>query len=320
MKWTGSVNLDPRPVAMALNEYNTDEGFMADQILPMGDSRVDHGSLPVIKRDSAMRIEEDTVGNGAIYGRVKFDAKGLEFTCRKRGLEGQITEEDQAIYADFFDVAQVKAQGVVGKLMRGRENRVAAAVFNTSTWTGEAKFTDVHSSGPWATTSTDVVTQIEAAKQYVQKNSGFRANALILNDVNLGRLLANTVIRARFPGAPIITRAMLEQAMGAIFGLDRLVVCSAMKNAALEGQDYSGDYIWSSSYVMVARVIPQGASLDTAGLGRTMRWTGLMGGESMAYEVEMYDERQSDSVVVKVRNALDELILGSEYGHLLQVA
>jgi hypothetical protein len=203
--------------------------------------------------------------------------------------------------------------------MREREARLAAATFNTTTWTGASLYTDLSGTAPWGTVATDVVSGVNAAKQKVHLNSGLRPNALILNTVNVDRLLANTTIRAHFPGAPRITREMLKASLVSIFGLQYLIEAAAVKNTADEGQSHVGAYVWSNLYVGVARVVPPGAPLPTPGLMRTMKWACLMG-VNADMNVVMYRENQTKSDVVQSDWYLDELVLGTAYMHLLKVS
>ena len=328
---TGSVAIPKPYVARAIQEVSgIDEMFVADKILPIFPTRVQDGTLPVVQREDMLRIENTVLGPGAAYGRVAFREKGLLFHCVKNGEEAQIPDETRAFYRDAFDAEVVAARQVYANLRRSRENRVAAAVLNATTWTGAALYTDV-SGAPWSTVGSDVVSQIAAAVEKVHLGSGLLPNALIMNTTNVNYLIANTVIRARFPGATLITRQMLADSLASIFGITQLIECGSVKNSAIEGQDHVGAYVWSSTYAMVARV-RTGATPEEPGLGVTMKWdavpsmsiegegaVGAPAGEDSSIEVTTYREEQTDSDVVKVKHFIDELILGAAYGHLLKV-
>lgn len=328
---TGSVSTPKPYVARAIQEASgVDEMFVADRLLPILPSRVQDGTLGVVMREDMLRLENTVLSKGSAYGRVEFREEGLAFHCVKNGLEGPVTDEDRAFYADLFDAEVMRARQVYAMLRRSRENRVASAVFNTTTWTGASLYTDV-SAAPWSTVGSDVVSQIAAAVEKVHLGSGLMPNALIMNTTNVNYLIANTVIRARFPGAQLITRQMLADSLAAIFGIPMLIECGAIKNSAIEGQAHSGAYVWSSSYAMVARVRTTGLP-EEPGLGVTVQWSGLpsmriegegAGGaaaaEDTSIEVMTYREEQTDSDIVKVRHYIDELILGAAYGHLLKV-
>ena len=143
-------------------------------------------------------------------------------------------------------------------------------------------------------------------------------NALICNTTNIGRLLQNTTISARFPGAPLVTREMLRNALASIFGLDTIIECGAVYNSAKEGKTFTGANVWSNLYAGVARVC-KSADLSEAGVGRTLRWTGVAGG-GISMEVSTYRSPSNDSDVVHVREYVDELILGAGYMHLMKIA
>ena len=315
---TGSVAI-PKPwVAKALMEWSPDDQlYAADKVLPMSGVQVQDGTLPIVQREDMLRIENTELSPGATYGRVEFREKGLQFHCVKNGLEAQITDEDRALYKTAFDVELVKAKQVRTMMAVKRESRVATAIFNTTVWTGAALYTD-NSGSPWTTVGTDVFTQIEAALEKVRLGSGMLANALVLNTTNIGRLLANTVIRARYPGAAIITRQMLVDTLAQLFGIQQIIECGAVYSSAAEGQTFVGANIWSNLYAMLARVCT-GSDLSQPGLGRTIRWDAVSGMEADV-EVSTYREEQTDSDVIKVRNYLDELVLGSAFGHLMKIA
>lgn len=316
---TGAVEL-PKPfVAKALMEWAPDDQlYAADQVLPMSGVQVQDGTLPIVQREDMLRIENTELAPGATYGRVTFREKGLQFHCVKNGLEGPVTDEDRALYKTAFDVELVKAKQVKTMLDVKREARVAAAIF-AATWTGGGAtlYTDV-TAAPWTTAASDPFTQIEAAVERVRLNSGMLPNALIMNTTNVGRLLFNTVVRARYPGAAIITRQMLKDTLAQLFGIQEIIECGAVYNSAAEGAAFVGANIWSNLYCGVARVC-KSADLSEPGLGRTIRWDAVMGGEA-SIEVLTYREPQSDSDIIKVRNYLDELVLGAAYMHLLKVA
>ena len=316
---TGSVAI-PKPwVAQALMEWTPDDQlYAADKVLPKIGVQVQSGTLPIVQREDMLRIENTQLAPGATYGRVDFREEGLQFRCVKNGLEAQITDEDRAIYKTAFDVELVKAKQVSTMMAIKREARAAAAIFSAA-WTGGGAtlYTDV-TAAPWTTAASDPFTQIEAAVEHVRLNSGMLPNALIMNTTNLGRLLFNTVIRARYPGAAIITRDMLKDTLAQLFGINTIIECGAVYSSAAEGAAFVGANIWSNLYCGVARVCTS-EDPSEPGLGRTLRWDALDGGETDV-DVTLYREEQTDSDVLKVKNYLDELILGTAYMHLLKVA
>lgn len=316
----GSVATPKPEIAAAVREFVPEEDrFIADAVLPMFDAKIQTGTIPVVKRDDALRIVNTKRAPAADFARVDFREEGMVFNCEGYGLEFPLADETRLLYATAFDAEEMAGQMLRSLLYREREARVAAAILNGTTWTGATLTTDVSGSGPWATVGTDVVTQVNGAIEKVVLNSGLLPNALVMNTTNVNRLLANTVIRARFPGAPKITRQMLVDALAEIFGIETLIEGAAVKNSAIEGQAHVGAYIWSSTYVQVARVVKKGAPITAAGLGRTMKQGNLMGG-SADMNMLMYREQKKKADILQADWYLDELIFGAAYAHMLKVA
>ncbi|HOR28494.1 MAG TPA: hypothetical protein PLG73_10780 [Candidatus Sumerlaeota bacterium] len=309
-------------VSRAVMEYDPsiDERFVADRVMPRLPVVLKEGYLPIVGREAYLRVERTRMGKGSTYKRLDASVDGLPFSCQKDGLEAQITEEDLAFYEDIMDVRAAKSMLLKAALARSREERVASAIFNTSTWTGTALAADVSSSGPWTTISTDVITQINGWKEKVHKNCGLFPNALIAPTPNIDAMVANTGIAGKFPGnAGPITRQLILSSLAAIFGLSEIIEAGAIKNTAKNGQTHVGGYVWDQNYVMLARVIPVGAPPETPGLARTPVWNRVPGADT-PFAVFTYDEEQTDSEVLKVREYTDELIIGAEFGFLAKVA
>ncbi len=249
------------------------------------------------------------------YNRVEFGATDDEYSTKEYGLEGVVDDRERKIYQSDFDHEMATLQQVGLRIKRAQEIRIAAAVFNTTTWTGTPLYTDV-SSAPWDTANSAVIKPVTNAIEKVRQNSGLKANALVLAKSQLDNLLSNDEIIARFPGAPLVTRAMLEAALGPIFGLERLIVGGAVKNTAKEGQAKSLSDIWTDDYAMICVVANSGDPINTPCIGRSIRWEPESAEDLV---VEQYREEQSRGDVVRARHDVDEKIMLVEAGHLLKI-
>lgn len=295
-------------------EFNpTTEGFIAREVLPGRETRERAAEITVIKRENAGRANVDHA-NGAAFNRVSMATGNIPYAATERALEGQVTSEDVALAMSEYDAEAETTTDVTRKVLVEREIDVKDLVLNTSTWTGAALYTD-NSGSPWATTSTDILSQVNAAKEKVRINTGYVPNTMIMGQVPMNHLLVNDDIIARFPGSPIITEMMIRAQLAAIFGMENLLVGKQVYNSANEGQDYVGADIWGETYVQVCRL--NTGSLRSGGLGRTLIWTGMDSlGESA---VESYDEPQTDSTVVRVREYTHEIIFDEFFAHMMKI-
>jgi len=313
-----STHATPRmDLGMAFHEYSPERmRFIADEILPVKPVAKEAATLSVITREN-MTVPETKHADGATYNRVSLYAEDMSYACKDHGLEGTLTDRAREKYRDDFDGEVETVNGIKMKMMIAREKRVHDLIFNTTTWDSSDSdlFTD-NSGSPWDTTTTNVITQINAAKEKVRINTGVKADSLIIGEATLQNLLANTVVSARFPGAELITEAMLRANFAAIFGLRQLIVGAVVYNSSDEGQDFSGTDLWEDDYAMVAALGTPSMPMSEPQLGRTILWEKYI--SDLRY-VEQYREEQTKSDVFRVEESIDEKIFDAYFGHLMQI-
>mgnify|MGYP003147126372 CR=1 FL=1 len=300
-------------LAEAFREYNPDgQTFIGEEILPVRDVVNEAATLSVITRENT-KVADNKHANGAAFNRVDMIAEDLSYTCVDRGLEIALTDKDRAKYVNDFDAELEAIQILKTKMMMKKEERIKDLIFNTTTFTGSTLYND-YSGTPWDTTTTDIVLQINYAKEKVRTNSTYKADTLIIGEGAMQNLLINDDIRARFPGAPIITEAMIRAQLAAIFGLTNLIVGSAVYDGAKEGQDFSGTDIWADDYAMVCK--RQQGSTRSGGLGRSINWSALSSGIDAIVE---YREEQTEADIFRSREYVVEKIFDANFGHLLKI-
>ncbi|MGA1979468.1 MAG: hypothetical protein ABSG99_02730 [Sedimentisphaerales bacterium] len=302
----------------AFHEYDPSvDGFIATQVLPALPVAKEAATMSVITRENLKRADAKH-SNGAAFNRINLISEDKAYACEDYGLEIQLTDKDRAKYRDDYDAEIESSQALAKKIFNELEIRVATAVFNTTTWaTGTAALYTDNKATPWSTTTTDPIIQVAAAKEKVRVNSGVRADALIIGEPALNHLLANTVIRARFPGVAVISEAMLRANLAAIFGLTDLIVGGAVYDSAKEGQVFTGADIWDYKYAMVAK-IQRGPTRVNPGIGRVMTWEELTDAADIA-PVLQYREEQTVSDIFRIQQYLDELIFDAYFGHLMRI-
>jgi hypothetical protein len=298
----------------AISEY---EGANADMfvgtgILPVLDVVRKDGTLPRIPRENTKRSTA-THANGGNFNRVTMSAEDLTYNCLDYGLEAQLTDTDRQHYRFDFDAELETAEVIKRQILIERETRIKDLVWNTSTWTGAALFTDV-SAAPWDAAASDAIAHVLAAKEKVRSGSGFEADSMMISAATLNNLLGNTGIKNRFPGAPLITEADIRRNIASIFGLANLFVGKATYDSAKEGQTYTGADVWPDDYCSIFKLHRGG--LKGGGLGRFIKWTDI---DEEPDQVTMYREEQTASDIFRVRDFADELIFDVQSQHLLQV-
>lgn len=314
--YSGSYAAPRLDLGVAFMEHLTNmTEFIGALVLPMFSTPKRAASFSAITRETLLQDAAALREARGNYNRVNLGAKDKSFSCEEFGLEQVVDDVERALYASDFDAEDAATKITARALMLQYEKRVAAAVFNTTTWTGASLFTDV-SGAPWDTAGSAVIAPTIAAKEKVRTLTGMMPNAMIIAEKQVQNLLTNTEIKAQFPGAPLITLEMLRSALASIFGLQKLIVGGAVRNSAIEGQAYAGADVWSDDYAMIAVIPDAGAPLTTPCIGRTFIWTQDSPND---VTVEMYREEQSRGDVVRARHHVDEVIIDASFGHLLKI-
>lgn len=309
----------PRPdLGAAYEEFQEDPefaSFIADQVCPKMATPVSEGSHSCITRETALMTADTKRAAGSGYQRVDIGAEDKTFATKEHGLEGAVDDRKRKFYASDFDLEAATLRQVIRRLKIAREIRVAALIFNTSTWTGSGLTTDV-SSAPWDAASSAVIAPVAAAKEKVRSGTGMRANAMIIGRVMYNNLLANTEIKARFPGISFLSEAAVAQNLAAIFGLERIIVAGGVKNTANEGIVASLSDIWVDDYAMICRLCLPNAPIDDPSVARSYIWTPENAADLI---VESYREEQIRADVLRARYDADEKVLDAYLGHLLKI-
>lgn len=305
-------------LAMSLWEHASQmPDFIGLKVLPVFEVMEKAASYSVVTRETILQVAETRRGPSGDYNRINFGAKDKSFDCKEHGLEITVFDDKRRLYRSDFDAESTSLEIVKETLMRALEQRIRDAVYNTTTFTGAAYFTD-RQAAPWSTASSDWITHVIEGAEKVRQNSGMAANALIIGPETLSNLLKNTKTRDQYKGAVVITIDMILRDLRALVGLEYLLVGKARKNTAKEGQTFSGADIWDKKYAMVARIKPPGqaGSILVDSLGSSKLW---VEDSPVPLVVEMYREEQRRSDVFRVRHNVDDDGVEKDFGHLLQV-
>lgn len=296
-------------------------GYIAQNVFPIVEVASQAGNFGKIPLAQLLQQRDTKRAPGSGYARGTFQFDDAQYATEEHGAEEPIDDREAKMYKEYFDAEMIATARAYGFVLRNAEQRIADAVFNTSTWTGAALTTDV-SGTPWATIASAVpLTNVEAAVQKVYDGSGLWPNALVINR-KVFRNLRNTaqvIDRIASSGAgnrnlaSDVTVDMLAQA----FDLDYVIVAGGSKNTATEGQTAAAGQIWSSTYAMVCKIATTNDMREPC-IGRTFHWSD--DGSSIGGTIETYRDETVRGNVVRVRHDVDEIVLYAAAGHLLKIA
>jgi hypothetical protein len=292
-------------------------GYVATQVLPVIETGLQADNPGKVPLESLLFQADSKRNSGGRYNRISGTFERWTYATEENGIEEPVDERDLERYRDLLLLDQIAYARALGVVMRNHEQRVADAVFNTTTWTGAALTTAI--TNEWDDLVNAVpITDVEAAVQKVYDGSGLWANALVINRKVFRNLrnCAQIIDRITSSGAgnPAKPSDITKEMLAAVFDLDYVIVAGSSKNTAIEGKAAAPGQIWSGEYAMVCRVATS-ADMREPCIGRTFHWAA--DGSSIGGTVEEYYEEQSRSRIIRVRHDTDEVIMYPQAGHLL---
>lgn len=320
MSYPSSALTTLRPELGSMFEFNTEANaakMVGYRVLPIIQTAKQSGTFGRIPSESLGKLDSVTRGKDGHYNRVAWNFTEDNFATKEYGLESRVESRNQSLYSDFLDAEAATTRIVLHKVLAQAEKRVADAVFNTTTFTGESLTTAVGTA--WSNlTGSNPITDVFAASQKVRNNCGEFANAMIINRKNWRNVIRNSniidAIRSSGAGQQTLAGQVSIQQVAEALDLKYIIVGEMIYDSAKEGQSTTFADVWSSSYAMICK-IAESDMIEEPCLGRTFHWAG--DGSQPGGLVESYDEPQSNGRIIRVRHEVQEKIIYPECGHLL---
>lgn len=303
-------------IASSFEEFGllmNQQGFIANQVLPVVEVAKQAGNFGIIPLEQLLQHPDTVRAPGSAYNRTKWKFETSTYACEEYGIEEPIDDRESKMYEEYFDAEVVAAQRALHSVMAAYELRVAAAVFNATTWA--AATTGI--TNEWDDAANAVpLTDVEAAVQAVYAASGLWPNALIINRKVFRNLrnCAQVVDRVKYQGFMDARAGNISvEALSQAFDL-QLIVSGGTQNTAIEGQSASLSPMWSDEYAMICK-IAAGSDFREPGVGRTFHWG--EDGSEIGGLFETYRDETVRGDIARVRHDVDEKILYVAAGHLL---
>jgi hypothetical protein len=318
---SASSDVRLNPVLSSLFEVDTDyflAGLIGYQVLPISDVPLAASTFGRVPTEQLAKIAEVTRASNGGYNRISFTLTEDSYATREYGLEGVVDRRNARLYANFLDAKAATAKITQFQLLTRAELRVAAAVFNTTTFTGSSLTTSITNEWDDFTNATPI-DDVLGASQKVRDNSGAYARCLVVSEKVFNNLKRCDQIKEALEsqGAgqssklDLITPAVVASCFGKNW---EILIGSAAYDSAKEGQTTTFTDVWSQEYAMVCRRAMDQV-IETPCLGRTFHWGG--DGSLPLGIAEDYPEDNVRSDVMRYRHEVQEKILYPECGHLL---
>jgi hypothetical protein len=202
------------------------------------------------------------------------------YTCQKYSFHKDI-DEDTRDNADMpIDLDRDATEFVTQTLMQRLENQWVTNFFTTSVWG-----TDVTPSTLWSDyTGSDPLTDIDAGKEAILKNTGFEANTFVIGYAVYRQLMRHPDFRdqIKYTSPDNINAELLAK----ILDVPRVIVAKSVKRTSIEGETNAFDFI-HGKHALLCHVAPNpGILIPSAGY--SFAWKGISRGAGTNIAVKKF--------------------------------
>lgn len=247
-----SLQVDGLLTNLALEYQN--KAFIADRVLPPRPVPNKAGKYKAYSQADEFLIDDALIGPNSPANEIGYKVTEDTFACDDYGLKTWVSQEEIDNAVAPLAPMRKAVQKVMRHIMRRRERRVAQAVLNTANYATANKL-DVQ--GAWATTSTDVVSQLQTGvdacaappNTMVIDLKSFRAlqrNEKLLAAIK-GTLQPQMIGSAETPkmeGDPMAAASVSVTSLAAFLGLDLVLIGAATMATSVKGQTLTKGLIW----------------------------------------------------------------------------
>jgi hypothetical protein len=293
---------------VAVGYKNTD--LIADQIFPTISVPKQSGKIYKFSKE-AFRLLDDVRAPGTVSNRVKsYSVSSDTYFCDNHAMHDVVPNEDK-VNADAVIQPEVSmTEGLTDLMMLRREYKLAAYLFNTTTFAG--RYTARTGTARWNDyTNSDPIADADTAKENVRKASGAKANAAIMGAAVYNKLKRHPQLldMFKYTAGGVLTQQQVAEALG----IDRLLVGNAIYVSSAEGAatETTAD-VWGK-YCLFAYIakVPE---IRRPSLGYGYTWQTGVGG----YQVnrEELGPSQGHGTFIEVMKYFDDIVHSTDFGYL----
>lgn len=246
------------------------EQFIAEKVFPTLEVKETSGKLGKYGT-SFLRIEHDLVGGRGEARRVEPTTRSTAtYLIEEHALEGVVTKSDYRNVEKPYDAERDETMGVTSLVLLGKEYALSSVLSNTSTLTQNETLSGISQFSDYA--NSDPLGKVSGWVEDVYDGSGTVVNTIITSWKVVNKLkyhpsiLESLGYKHNRPGALTLTE--IAQA----FGVDKVIVGSAVYESAKEGQTSSLAALWGKH--MIFAHLPDKAMPYQKSLGYYMKYAG----------------------------------------------
>lgn len=298
--------VDPVLTNMLIGYMQAQDRFVANRVFPLVGIDKQSGTYYIFTKKYWFLDEIKARAPGGHYARSGYGLTSTTCLAQLWGLEHPIADEARANSQVPMSLEQAGTQWLAQQSLIRRERAFAADFMVTGVWATD----DNNSTTDWDDFSAgDPVNDVLTARRTISNNTGMDANTMVLGYIVHQALVNHPDIIDRVKYTQSGLLANVESILAQAFGVGSYVVGKASYNSANEGQTFSASAIIDDDCLVTHVSATPG--IMTASAGYTFAWDGGGAGGT----VSTYREDQTDSDILKLKEAWDQKAVATDLGY-----
>jgi len=305
----GLSQFDPGLSNLSQKYANDDTAFIHTK-LPVISVAKESDKYYVFGRDH-FRIPETVRADGAKANRVNYTLSTSSYELEEHSLEEVVTDRQRANADKSLQPDVDATENLTSRIMLKKELQAKNVIFTTTSFSNNHSLT---STLKWnvLTTLSDPIGDVATATSVIMKNTGQKANTVIVGyDAWKGLTNhPNILERIKYSERGIITNELIA----AVFDVDNVQVGSAIYDTGIEGAAApSTTYIWNSD-AFIGYMEPRPKMKSASALYQFVKsnYTGY------PYSVRKYRDDEVKGDVIEVSTMHDSKAVASLSGYLVR--
>jgi hypothetical protein len=212
---------------------------------------------------------------GGVANESRWTPSSDTYYCDGHALKDYVPREDVVNADPQLDLLTDTTENLKAQILLNQEVNLVAALVAALTGTSLAAQTATH----WDNDANDPIALIKAQRLVIAKRTGVNPNVFAVSEPVMSAIANNANVKARITGAQSLQSSLVTaQALAALLEVDEVIVASAVKNTANEGQDPTLDWVWGEDAYLFYR--PPSPGRKVLSMAYTFVWSPFGNGTS----------------------------------------
>ncbi len=301
--------IDPVLTNLAIGYQQSDARFVASKVFPLVPVEKARDTYYIFTKKYFFTDSMQVRSPGGDYARSGYGLTTDTVVTLQYALAHPIADEVVANSQVPMGLEEAGTRWLAQQSLIRKERAWASDFMALSVWGTD----DNNAATDWNNyTASDPVANVLTARRTISNNTGSDGNTMVLGYFVHQSLMNHPDIIDRVKYVQVATEATVENAMGALFGLDKYFVGKASYNSANEGQTFVGaGIIGNDALVCYTSGNP---GIFDASAGYTFFWQ-PGGGQGV---IARYRDDARDADVLKSKEQWDQKAVATDMGYFFK--